>query len=473
MRVIIVLILIIPPFLSFSQCPTGDYTGNISLTADCTISSNITVTGDITFNSTSKLTINPGVTLTISGELSSSYNSGVLEIDGGGILNTGGRVSVGQLSSMTFDNVTASMNNTSSSAVISMDQSTLILENGASFTVVQGNFRSANAASLSVVNSSLTVSDGNLLIDYQGTFNLTNSNLTLSNGDFQTENETVLTITGSNLSVDGNMNVDYLSDMTINGGSNVSITGDFNNGIDPTGTTVTNGDLIVDNATFSIGGDLNNQYGSSVTVDGGGAITVSGSINNFGTATISTPGGSVTLPIELIAFAARQEGNAVEVNWSTASELDNEHFYLYRSTNGVDYVQVAEIDGAGTSSTMKEYSYKDSPSSSGRYYYKLKQVDYSGVSEEFSPVGVYYELLFDGVQLFPNPTKDFIEVAGVTESGLNNISITSVDGSFGYSLSADFDNGTAKINLAFLPSGLYVLHFESAGVKQNYRISKI
>lgn len=88
------------------------------------------------------------------------------------------------------------------------------------------------------------------------------------------------------------------------------------------------------------------------------------------------------LPIELISFEANGYGTYNNINWSCATETNNNYFVVERSTDGVNWTQVGVVDGAGTSNMNTFYSYKDFSYNKNTYnYYRLKQVDFNGQYE--------------------------------------------------------------------------------------------
>ncbi|MGB5071551.1 MAG: lamin tail domain-containing protein, partial [Flavobacteriales bacterium] len=55
------------------------------------------------------------------------------------------------------------------------------------------------------------------------------------------------------------------------------------------------------------------------------------------------------LPIELISFTAKANGDHVDLAWATASEKDNDHFNVERSADALDFAPISEVAGAGNS----------------------------------------------------------------------------------------------------------------------------
>jgi photosystem II stability/assembly factor-like uncharacterized protein len=127
-------------------------------------------------------------------------------------------------------------------------------------------------------------------------------------------------------------------------------------------------------------------------------------------ATGSTNGGvwiytdSLLIPVELSGFTAvANEGN-VELNWTTATELNNSGFELQRSVNDEGFEKIAFIPGFGTTTEPKAYSYSDE-NIFGSLKYRLKQFDFNGDYEysKIIKVNSLIDLLFELQQNYPNP----------------------------------------------------------------------
>lgn len=83
----------------------------------------------------------------------------------------------------------------------------------------------------------------------------------------------------------------------------------------------------------------------------------------------------VALPVELTKFNARTTGKAIELNWTTASELDSKHFEIERSADARNFKTISIVSAKGTTSLTTHYTYLDSEPLLGTSYYRLKQVD--------------------------------------------------------------------------------------------------
>jgi hypothetical protein len=114
------------------------------------------------------------------------------------------------------------------------------------------------------------------------------------------------------------------------------------------------------------------------------------------------------VPVELLAFTASVNNSAVQLLWSTATELNNKGFEIEKSIDDADnFVTVGFVDGKGNSTEINYYSYSDQPDLNGAHqlYYRLKQIDFDGTFSYSNVVNVTYDMpgTFVLNQNFPNP----------------------------------------------------------------------
>lgn len=146
------------------------------------------------------------------------------------------------------------------------------------------------------------------------------------------------------------------------------------------------------------------------------AIFSGGSSDGFALSRIGGSGTEVPLPVELLLFDAKNQGNKVDVSWTTASEFNSDYFIVLRSKEGIDFEQVGQVNAAGTNSTTKEYSLVDMEPYSGISYYRLKQVDYDGKFTLSKLVSVNFKD-DQGIAVYPNPANGEFNVSLKTNRG--------------------------------------------------------
>jgi hypothetical protein len=140
---------------------------------------------------------------------------------------------------------------------------------------------------------------------------------------------------------------------------------------------------------------------STVAGDGWNFVSsakVSSGCNSFGS----------PLPIDLLSFSANCVANGtVNINWSTASETNNDYFTIEKSTDLENWDVVSTVKGAGNSNSVLNYSITDDIIPGRNYYYRLKQTDFNGNSKTFDPMETSCnETQADYLHLNPNPAKD-------------------------------------------------------------------
>jgi len=95
-----------------------------------------------------------------------------------------------------------------------------------------------------------------------------------------------------------------------------------------------------------------------------------------------------SLPIELIYFKGKKmdDGNLLE--WESATELDNDYYTIYRSNYPIDWYNIVNIDGAGSSSIPNHYHYLDRDFSNDINYYYLTQTDFDGKTKKYEIISI-------------------------------------------------------------------------------------
>ncbi len=110
------------------------------------------------------------------------------------------------------------------------------------------------------------------------------------------------------------------------------------------------------------------------------------------------------LPVELTSFIGRPKVKTINLLWTTASETNNDYFKVEKSTNGIDFKEVIEIDGRGTTNLETKYNWTDQSPSDGLNYYRLLQVDFNGDKSYSDIIVIEFEADRSEIQVYPNPT---------------------------------------------------------------------
>jgi PKD repeat protein len=177
---------------------------------------------------------------------------------------------------------------------------------------------------------------------------------------------------------------------------------------------------------------------------------------------------SCVLPVNLISFDAGKSGATVVLTWATAMEINNSHFEIQRSTDGIHFTTIGTVKGNGNSSSPINYSFTDENPFHGGNYYRLVQYDFDGQTENSNMLAVTME----GTQIlvYPNPSSgDFnIQITG----GKN--ALISVSDALGREVYKSTSTESLH-HFSFgskLPKGLYVLSVNSDNESKIMKIEK-
>ncbi len=140
---------------------------------------------------------------------------------------------------------------------------------------------------------------------------------------------------------------------------------------------------------------------------------------------------SGTLPIELTSFSANLNQGQVQLQWITASELNNDFFTIEKTSDFKTYEQVATVQGKGTYNGASTYVTTDNKPYAGIAYYRLKQTDFDGnfTYSEFVAVSNHssYRLATKEVKLYPVPNNGARITLSLTGMEAQNLSLTIFD----------------------------------------------
>lgn len=125
--------------------------------------------------------------------------------------------------------------------------------------------------------------------------------------------------------------------------------------------------------------DWDKILSNAVGTNSSGVLTSSAAVTTFSPFTIAylEP---IPLPVALLSFEGKNEGDKNKLKWVTASEHNNDYFTLEKSVDGKAFLEIGKIAGAGTSMQENYYSFNDVDFRNEINYYRLKQTDYDGTT---------------------------------------------------------------------------------------------
>jgi len=145
-----------------------------------------------------------------------------------------------------------------------------------------------------------------------------------------------------------------------------------------------------------------------------------------------------SLPIVIRTFEATKLDKAVNLDWTTSSEINGSHFEVERSQDLSSWINIGNVNAIGESNTIQEYSFLDdnlplnARSDKKIFYYRLNMVDNDGASEYSEVRSARFDLDGQGDFLvYPNPSINevYVNLSSITtESGPVNMNIINMNG---------------------------------------------
>jgi len=185
------------------------------------------------------------------------------------------------------------------------------------------------------------------------------------------------------------------------------------------------------------------------------------------------------LPVEMASFTSMLNGRNVTLSWSTVSEFNNSGFQIERSESESIWKNIGFVSGKGNSSVTNSYSFQDNNLSTGRFKYRLKQIDFNGNFEYFylnSDVNIGVPETFKVSQNYPNPFNPSTKINYDLPSD-GNVNVKIFDMSGKELFTAVNQNQTAgyysfTFDGSSLSTGAYFYRVSVTGSSGNFVITK-
>ena len=213
---------------------------------------------------------------------------------------------------------------------------------------------------------------------------------------------------------------------------------------------------------------LSNVDVLSLAIDSSGYV-YAGTLTN---GIFRTPGR--TTPVELVSFSAVVNERDVELIWITATELNNSGFEIQRLQDSKierlqDWESISFVQGFGTTTETKYYSFIDKDVTNGTYKYRLKQIDLDGTFNYSEVIEVEIDFTpkeFVLFQNYPNPFNPSTTISyTIPKNGIVTLKVFDVLGNeIRHLIGGEQEAGTyqVKFNAEGLSSGMYfyILNFK-------------
>lgn len=172
-------------------------------------------------------------------------------------------------------------------------------------------------------------------------------------------------------------------------------------------------------------------------------------------------GAPPVLPVKLVDYTAKIDGNSAKLEWQTSSEIDNRAFLIYRKGDGGDFTILDRVLAAtGSNFGGQQYQYIDKQPLNGNNYYQLAQEDFNGTITILGQKGLRFSLATADLNFYPNPTKEKIFLNSAVEG-----TFTLFNGLGQKISSGSAAQLNAGLDISSLQAGLYYLNIQGKSYK--------
>ena len=203
-----------------------------------------------------------------------------------------------------------------------------------------------------------------------------------------------------------------------------------------------------------------------------GTVSSDGTVSSFSPFSIGSISTDNPLPIELISFNTTLINDYAQINWKTATEINNASFELEKSTDLFTWEVINIQEGAGNSLTEQSYDFEDFQLVQGNQYYRIKQIDFDGTFS-LSPIKtVTYGTNDVESIIYPNPTTgNFTIQTNETPINNRNVQLKIFDnlGKLVLTKTLHSIQKEIKINTNLI-SGHYLVKLQSEKFSQQYNL---
>lgn len=197
--------------------------------------------------------------------------------------------------------------------------------------------------------------------------------------------------------------------------------------------------------------------------EGGVKYVEFSNISNFSVFGAMAGRGVVALPLHFTGSRATPDACSVNLSWSFVTEGITmvKQFEVQRSSNGHDFETIATV-------SFGSRTYTDAPPHDGEWYYRIKVMENSTVTYT-SVMPVKIKCVNDEIRVYPNPAVDLVTI--LINGATSNANYHLLTAAGALVTKGTINNGIAKLNVAGLSAGVYLLRIENNGKVETQKIS--
>ncbi len=194
--------------------------------------------------------------------------------------------------------------------------------------------------------------------------------------------------------------------------------------------------------------DLPNTSNLGYVVEYGG-LAIDPLLNLSANRTISI---STILPVTGMQLTAVKNIAGILLQWSTFTETNADYFDILHSTDGISYTKIGQLQAAGNSTGVTNYSWQHTSPASGNQFYQIRENDLDGryqlsnIRQVLSATG--------GFSLAPNPASGNVIISCPVTGSILTLIIRNSTGA--EMIRQNIQSGQTNLDISRLPAGIYL-----------------
>lgn len=179
------------------------------------------------------------------------------------------------------------------------------------------------------------------------------------------------------------------------------------------------------------------------------------------------------VPVQLSSFTVKSGTGQVDISWITETEQNSDLFFIQRSSDGVNFMEIASVGSkapSGNSTSPLHYSFVDRNPIQGINYYRLVQRDKDGSTyySKIQSVNIKVAVNLARINIYPNPVSNTLKIQfNSTVTSAATLQILDITGrnlkTETFKLSAG--ENVLNMNVGELQKGNYLLKITLPGEK--------
>ena len=180
-----------------------------------------------------------------------------------------------------------------------------------------------------------------------------------------------------------------------------------------------------------------------------GGLAIDPLLNLSANRTISI---STILPVTGMQLTAVKNIAGILLQWSTFTETNADYFDILHSTDGISYTKIGQLQAAGNSTGVTNYSWQHTSPASGNQFYQIRENDLDGryqlsnIRQVLSATG--------GFSLAPNPASGNVIISCPVTGSILTLIIRNSTGA--EMIRQNIQSGQTNLDISRLPAGIYL-----------------